>query len=167
MPRAAPVLQLVRFSAVGVANTLVTLASYALLLHARVPIAVAGGASYALGGVNGFALNRRFTFAHRGRLTRAALRYGAVAAVGAVLDAVLLHLLVRDASVPRALGELAAVPPVTVATFLACRAWAFAPEPDAPTAPRSARPAARRARGHRGVGGLRVGRGRARRLAHD
>jgi putative flippase GtrA len=67
-PRLPPVvLQLVRFGLVGSTNTALTLATYAVLVALHAPVALAGGAGWAVGAVNGFVLNRAWTFRGAGR----------------------------------------------------------------------------------------------------
>jgi putative flippase GtrA len=125
--------QLIRFLIVGAANTAITLLAYAGAVHAGVRYLPAGAGAYALGGINGFVLNRNWTFSHRGRVAHAAARYAAVTATGIVLNLVLLRLAV-GLGVPRAAGEVAAVAPVTLLTFALNRAWAFAAS-DVPSYP--------------------------------
>jgi putative flippase GtrA len=116
--------QLARFAAVGVANTAITLGAYAVAIHAGVRYLPAGAAAYALGGANGFALNRTWTFGYRGRALPAAARYAAVTAVGVLANLALLRVAVA-LGVPHAAAEVAAVAPVTLVTFALNRVWAF------------------------------------------
>ena len=125
--------QFTRFLIVGVANTAITLLAYAGLFHAGVRYLPAGAVAYSLGGVNGFLLNRRWTFSHTGRVWHAAVRYAAVTAIGVFLNLVLLRLAVA-VGVPRPAAEVAAVAPVTLLTFALNRAWAFAAS-DVPSYP--------------------------------
>jgi putative flippase GtrA len=147
--------QFLRFAAVGVSNTAVTLVSYAVAIRAGIPYLVAGALSYALGGVNGFLLNRTWTFAHRGHIVPAAARYAAVTAFGIAANLALLKAAV-SAGVPRSAGEIAAVAPVTLVTFALNRAWAFAPDekpyPPAVDAGRPRRGRRRAARQRRAAG---------------
>ena len=142
--------QFLRFLVVGAANTAITLLAYAGAIHVGVRYLPAGAAAYSLGGVNGFVLNRRWTFSHTGRVARSAVRYASVTAVGVVLNLVLLRLAVAI-GVPRAGSEVAAVAPVTLLTFALNRAWAFAasdvpPSPPAQLACRARRRVRGRAR---------------------
>jgi putative flippase GtrA len=117
--------QLLRFATVGAANTAITLGAYALAVRAGMRYLPAGAVAYALGGVNGFVLNRAWTFSHKGRALPAAARYAAVMALGILANLVLLRTAVA-LGVPRAAAEAAAVAPVTLVTFALTRAWAFA-----------------------------------------
>lgn len=125
--------QFLRFLVVGASNTTITLLAYAAAIHAGVRYLPAGACAYALGGVNGFVLNRTWTFAHHGRIWHAAVRYAAVTAIGIFLNLVLLRLVV-GIGVPRPAAEVAAVAPVTLLTFALNRAWAFSAS-DVPSYP--------------------------------
>jgi putative flippase GtrA len=66
-PRAPLVGQFVKFGIVGVTNTLLTLAVYTLLLEVlRLYCVAASGIAFAVGTVNSFLLNRRWTFGSTG-----------------------------------------------------------------------------------------------------
>lgn len=125
--------QLVRFLAVGVSNTAVTLVVYAVLVHAGVPPVAASVAAFAAGAVNGFHLNRAWTFrSARGGVGPAA-RYLVVAGIGVGLNALGVALALHVAELPKMAAELAALPPVTATTFVLSRAWVFSPGGDTGT----------------------------------
>ena len=126
-PRVPPiVVQLVRFGLVGATNTALTLATYAVLAALHTPVPVAGAVGWGVGAVNGFVLNRAWTFRGAPRGAVPAARYAAVALLGSVLDAALLTIAVGHEHLPRLAGELVVLPPVTLLTFVVCRAWVFA-----------------------------------------
>ena len=128
-PRVPPmIVQLVRFGLVGSTNTVLTLATYAVLSGLHAPVALAGAAGWAVGAVNGFVLNRAWTFRGAARGAVPAARYAVVALAGSGLNAVLVSIAVSDQHLPRFAGELAVLPPVTVLSFLLCRGWVFAQE---------------------------------------
>jgi putative flippase GtrA len=128
-PRLPPVvLQLVRFGLVGSTNTALTLATFAVLVVLHGPVALAGAAGWAVGAVNGFVLNRAWTFPGAARGAVPAARYAVVALAGAGLNAALVSIAVSEQHLPRIAGELAVLPPVTMLAFLLCRGWVFAPE---------------------------------------
>jgi putative flippase GtrA len=124
--------QLGRFLAVGLSNTALSYVVYAALVEV-VPYWIAGALAFAAGAVNGYVLNRRWTFAAPDS-GGARLRYLAVQLGGLVAVTVLLRLLVSDAGVHRLWAYALAVPPVTAGSFLANRGWTF-------RARRSSRPA--------------------------
>jgi len=128
-PRVPPlVLQLVRFGLVGSTNTALTLATYAVLVALHAPVALAGAAGWAVGAVNGFVLNRAWTFRGTARVAVPAARYAVVALAGSGLNAALVSIAVSEQHLPRIAGELAVLPPVTLLSFVLCRSWVFAAE---------------------------------------
>jgi putative flippase GtrA len=120
-----PLGQFVRFTCVGATNTLVSFLAYSALLAAATPYAVAAVLAFAAGAVNGYVLNRRWTFAAADS-RRARLVYVCVQAAGALTAGALVWLLVHTTAAGHVAAYAAAIPPVTVATFLANRRWAFA-----------------------------------------
>ena len=126
-PRVPPtILQLVRFGLVGSTNTVLTLATYAVLSGLHAPVALAGAGSWAVGAVNGFVLNRAWTFKGAARGAIPAARYVVVQLMGSALNAALVAIAVGEEHLPRVTGELAVLPPVTILTFVLCRGWVFA-----------------------------------------
>jgi putative flippase GtrA len=119
--------QLARFLVVGVSNTAITLVVYAALVHAGVPPVAASVAAFSAGAVNGFRLNRAWTFRSARRGVGAGARYLVVAALGLGLNALGVALAVHVAELPKIAGEIAALPPVTATTFALSRAWVFGP----------------------------------------
>jgi putative flippase GtrA len=103
----------VRFGAVGAVNTLLTLVVFAVLSHTGVPPDAASGLAWAAGAVNGFLLNRSWTFKTNGSLAR----YVPVQALGALCSAGLHHFA----------PELFVLPPVTVLTYTLSRHFVFRP----------------------------------------
>jgi putative flippase GtrA len=120
--------QLVRFGLVGFTNTALTLATYAVLSGLHVPVALAGAGGWAVGAVNGFVLNRAWTFRGAARGALPAARYAVVALAGSGLNAALVSIAVSEQHLPRFAGELAVLPPVTLLSFVLCRSWVFAQE---------------------------------------
>jgi putative flippase GtrA len=116
--------QLVRFVIVGVGNTLISFVSYRLLLAVSVPYLAAAPVAWGAGAVNGYVFNRRWTFGAPDS-ARARILYVLVAAAGAGSLSLLVLLFARGAGLPNVEAFLAAVPLVTVATFVANRVWTF------------------------------------------
>jgi putative flippase GtrA len=119
--------QLARFLTVGVSNTAITLVVYAALVRAGAPAVGASVAAFAAGAVNGYRLNRAWTFRSEARGLGAGARYLVVAALGVALNAIGVALAVHVGGLPKIAGELAALPPVTATTFVLSRAWVFGP----------------------------------------
>jgi putative flippase GtrA len=126
-PRIPPILfQLVRFGLVGATNTALTLVTYGALVALGTPVAAAGAAGWAVGAVNGYLLNRAWTFRSAARGRAVAARYLGVALVGSGLNAFLATLAVGHEHLPRLAGEVVVLPPVTLLSFVLCRMWVFA-----------------------------------------
>ena len=121
---ATPLGRLARYLCVGATNTAISFAAYALLVAGAVPAGVAAVPAFAIGAANGYALNRRWTFAAPDS-RRARVAYVCVQAAGALVSGALVWTLVHGTGAARIDAYLAAVPPVTLATFLANRRWTF------------------------------------------
>jgi putative flippase GtrA len=120
MPR-----QFVRYLVVGVANTALSFLVYRLLLLVGTPYVVAAPLAFIAGVINGYVFNRRWTYGAADS-TRARVLYFVFGVLGAAATSGLVLLVVQAADVGRGEAYLVAVPPVTVATFLANRFWTFA-----------------------------------------
>ena len=135
-----PVGQFARFVLVGVSNTLISFVVYALLLAVSTPYPLAAAVAFVAGAVNGYVLNRRWTFAARdSNLARA--RYLAVQLAGLGATTGLLWLFVDEAGTDRIAAYALTVPLVTVSMFTVNRAWTFAARaagPRSPSAPAAA-----------------------------
>jgi putative flippase GtrA len=123
---AALAAQVCRFLLVGATNTALTLGAYALLVLAGVPGPLAAALGWTLGAINGYRLNRGWTFRSALRGFSPAARYVAVQALGAGLDALSVWIVVGHGYLPRLEGEVAILPAVTLLTFALCRGWVFA-----------------------------------------
>jgi len=127
----APVLvQFVKFGIVGVSNTLLTFAVYTLLLKVfGVWYLAASAIGFVVGAINGFLLNRRWTF--RGHIGDALtpVRWTVVQGCGLGLNEGLLYVFVGGAGLDKLLGQACATAIVTVLTFFANRAWTFRMHP--------------------------------------
>jgi putative flippase GtrA len=126
-PRPLPVLalQVLRYGLVGASNTALTLVAYAGLVAVGVPAPPAAAVGWAIGALNGYVLNRAWTFRSRRRRSGAAARYASVALLGAGLDALGVAALAGDEGLPHLASEVAMLPVVTALTFVLCRRWVF------------------------------------------
>jgi putative flippase GtrA len=162
MPARVPIVQLARFGAVGVSNTAISFVAYAIALRLGVRYLPAGAGAFALGAVNGFVLNRAWTFNHRGPALAAGWRYVVVQLVGLLADVALLRAAVHGLGLGRLEAQVAAAVPVTLLCFALSRLWVFgARSPDAAADPHFPARAARRLRGLRGARDSAPGRGLA------
>ena len=116
--------QFARFLVVGVGNTVVSFVAYRLLLAVGTPYALAAPLAFAVGALNGYVFNRRWTFAARDT-TRARVLYVGFQVLGALTTSLLVVLFVEGLGVGRVWAYLASIPPVTVSLFLANRFWTF------------------------------------------
>jgi putative flippase GtrA len=123
VPGRLPVAQFARFLVVGLGNTAISFIVYRVLLVLHVPYAVSAPLAFSAGAVNGYIFNRRWTFAARDT-RRARWIYMITASVGALATSLCVTLCVL-AGVDRVWAYLAAVAPVTVATFLMNRLLVF------------------------------------------
>ncbi|HEV3072000.1 MAG TPA: GtrA family protein [Solirubrobacteraceae bacterium] len=122
--------QFVKFGIVGVSNTLLFLAVYTLLLKGfDVWYLAASGIGFVVGAVNGFLLNRRWTF--RGHVGDALtpVRWGVVQSGGLLLNLGLVALCVSGLGMGELIGQAVAITVVVVVTFIANRAWTFRAHP--------------------------------------
>ena len=117
--------QFARFLTVGLSNTALSFVAYAALVDV-LPYWVAGALAFAAGAVNGYVLNRRWTFAATDS-AGARARYLAVQLCGLGTTTGLLWLLVGGEGLHRLWAYALTIPVVTVATFAANRAWTFQP----------------------------------------
>lgn len=122
--------QFVKFGIVGVSNTLLTFGVYTLLLKVfGVWYLAASGIGFAVGAVNGFLLNRKWTFReHVGdRLTP--VRWTTVQGCGLLVNLGLVYTFVSSVGLDKLVGQACATLIVVVGTFLANRAWTFKVHP--------------------------------------
>jgi putative flippase GtrA len=122
--------QFVKFGIVGVSNTLLFFSIYTVLLKVfGVWYLAASAIGFTIGAINGFLLNRRWTF--RGHVGDALtpVRWGVVQGCGLGLNEGLLYLFVDGATLDKLLGQAFATVIVTVITFLVNRAWTFRMHP--------------------------------------
>src|SRR5438477_13025096 len=123
---AAVLVQFVKFGIVGVSNTLLTFAVYTLLLKVfGVWYLAASAIGFAVGTINSFLLNRRWTF--RGHVGDALtpVRWMIVQCTGLGINLGLLYLFAHNARLDKLLAQVLATAVVTVSTFAANRAWTF------------------------------------------
>lgn len=129
-------LQFAKFGIVGVSNTLITFGVYTLLLKGLgVWYLAASAIGFVVGAVNGFLLNRRWTF--RGHVGDALtpVRWGVVQGLGLALNLGLLYLLVDGGGLDKLVSQALATIVVTLLTFTANRAWTFRAAPGPGPAP--------------------------------
>lgn len=110
-----------RYAIVGVSNTAITFVAYTLLVGLGVAAPLASAVGFALGAVNGYLLNRRWTFRTSGHVGR----YVAVQLVGAAAGAVGVAL-ARSDGLAKLPAEAVILPLVTLLTYALARTVVFA-----------------------------------------
>jgi putative flippase GtrA len=128
------VVQFLKFGIVGVSNTLIAFAVYTILLKGfGLWYILASGIGFVIGAVNGFLLNRRWTFREHVGDALTPVRWAIVQSCGLVCNLALVYVFVHDAGMDKLIGQIPATAIVVVLTFLANRAWTFRTHP--PVAP--------------------------------
>jgi putative flippase GtrA len=123
-PRALLV-QVKRFSLVGVLNTLVDFLVYALLVRAGLHYLASQAVAYACGLGCSFVLNRSWTFGHRGADRLLFPRFLAVNLCAWGVLELALFILVGRAGLPAILGKVLATPFSLTVNFVGNRFWVF------------------------------------------
>jgi putative flippase GtrA len=124
--------QFVKFGIVGVSNTLLAFAVYTLLLKGfGVWYLAASAIGFAVGAVNGFLLNRRWTFREHVGDALTPVRWAVVQSCGLLVNLGLVYTFVAGVGLDKLLGQACATAIVVVGTFFANRAWTFKMHPPA------------------------------------
>jgi putative flippase GtrA len=124
--------QFVKFGIVGVSNTLLAFAVYTLLLKAfDVWYLVASAIGFGVGAVNGFLLNRRWTFREHEGDALTPVRWTVVQGCGLLVNLGLVYTFVTAVGLDKLVGQACATAIVVVGTFFANRAWTFRMHPPA------------------------------------
>jgi putative flippase GtrA len=123
-PHATFARQFGRFVTVGVSNTAISFVVYVGLLGIGVAYWLSGGIGFAAGAINGYLLNRRWTFGSPDSW-HARVKYLVVQLGGLLGTAGVLWALVSSISIGRVGAYAVVIPAVTVTTFLANRNWTF------------------------------------------
>lgn len=118
--------QFLKFGIVGISNTLLAFAVYTLLLKVfGVWYVAASGIGFAAGAVNGFLLNRRWTFREHVGDALTPVRWAIVQTCGLALNLGLVYLFVHELGLDELVGQIPTTAIVTVLTFAANRSWTF------------------------------------------
>jgi putative flippase GtrA len=131
-PRARPhvVVQFVKFGIVGISNTLLTFVVYTVLLKGfGVWYLAASAIGFVAGAINGFLLNRRWTFSDHVGDALTPVRWAIVQSTGLAINIGLLFVLVHEAGLDELVAQALTIGVVTLITFFANRAWTFRVHP--------------------------------------
>jgi putative flippase GtrA len=130
---AAAIVQFVKFGIVGVSNTLLFFAIYTVLVKGfGVWYVAASAIGYIVGAVNGFLLNRRWTFREHVGDSLTPVRWTVVQGCGLLANLGLVYMFVDGVGLGELVGQACATVIITVLTFLANRAWTFRMHPAPP-----------------------------------
>ena len=117
--------QFTKFAAVGALNTGLSLGAYTLLLALGAPYLPASVCAFTAGALNGYRLNRKWTFRAGPSNAASLTRYLAVRLGGIGLNSVLLVLLVEVVTLGPFIAQVVALPTVSGLAFYASRHWVF------------------------------------------
>ena len=117
--------QLLRFGAVGLLSNVVLYLLYLGATALGVGHKTAMSSLYCLGVLQTFALNRGWTFGHRGRAGAPLTRYWAVYGAGYLLNLALLYALVDLAGFAHQLVQAALIVLIAALTFALQKYWVF------------------------------------------
>jgi putative flippase GtrA len=109
-------LQLIRYGLVGVTSNTAIYFVYLILTHLGVEPKTAMTLVYIIGALIGFFGNRHWTFAHRGKSSRAAARYVFAHLLGYLLNVAILDIFVDQLGYAHQAVQAVAI--VTIAGFL-------------------------------------------------
>jgi putative flippase GtrA len=118
--------QWLRYTVVGASNTALYAATYMLLAGAGVHYIFASSLAFALGVLNSYALNRRWTFRSDGRRAPELARFLSTQLVGVAASVSLLAALVAVGGLNPLVAQAVAFPVSSLITFALSREWAFA-----------------------------------------
>ena len=125
-PKAEALIQLVKFCAVGVLNTAVNYAVYALMVLAGVYYIAGSLIAFTVSTANAYFWNDRFVFKSSGRRWRGILKtYCSYALTGIFLYNALLYLLVDICGISELLSPLLVLVVTIPCNFLLNKFWTF------------------------------------------
>ena len=125
------IVQFLKFGVVGISNTLLAFAIYTLLIKVfGVWYVAASGIGFAVGAVNGFLLNRKWTFKEHTGDALTPVRWAIVQGCGLGCNLGLVYLFVSGAGLGELVGQAFATAIVTVLTFAVNRSWTFRTPPE-------------------------------------
>ena len=118
--------QFLKFAIVGVSNTLILLIVYTVLFKVfGLNYLVASAIGFIVGAINGFLLNRAWTFQGHEGDAFTPVRWAIVQTCGLGLDELFLYIGVHELGIDKIAAQALAIVIVVVLTFLANRAWTF------------------------------------------
>jgi len=117
--------QFVRYAVVGLASNAFGYLLYLALTHLGMGHKLAMSLLYAVGVLQSFVFNKKWSFRFDGAATPALMRYASAYAVGYIVNLSALMLLVDQMGLPHQWVQGAMIVVVAVMLFLAQRYWVF------------------------------------------
>jgi putative flippase GtrA len=122
--------QFIKFGIVGVSNTLLTFVIYTILVKAfDVWYLAASATGFTIGSINGFLLNRRWTFREHTGDALTPVRWFVVQALGLGANLGIVYVAVDGLHLDKLVGQALATGIVVMWTFFANRSWTFRAQP--------------------------------------
>ncbi|MEJ7928442.1 GtrA family protein [Ramlibacter sp. AN1015] len=118
-------IQVARFAVVGVLSNVVLYAGYLALTWLGMPVTPAVTLLYALGALQTFILNKRWTFSCRASRRSTVVRYYVSYACGYALNLVTLEIGMNRLGFPHQHVQAVAIVAVAIFLFLLQRSWVF------------------------------------------
>lgn len=117
--------ELLSFGIVGLVSNAITYGIYLALTAVEVGHKTAMTLVFAASVLSTYALNRRWTFRHRGSMVRSATRYVGIYAAAYLVNLLLLTLLVDVLGLPHRIVMLSLIVATAVCMFLSQKRWVF------------------------------------------
>ncbi len=117
--------QFVRFCIVGLSNTALSLVVFVIAVSVGVPYLAASAGAFAAGALNGYTLNRVWTFKAGSFRAQGLARYVLVQGLGLGLNVGLLAALVELLDVASIPAQAMVLPAISILTFALNRRWTF------------------------------------------
>lgn len=117
--------QLLRFAAVGVASNVLGYLLYLLITYLGAPPKLAMTALYGVGVITGFVGNRRYAFAHQGRLIEAGWRYLLAHSLGYLINLAIQIIVVDHLGYAHQLAQALGVCVVAAFLFVVFKYFVF------------------------------------------
>lgn len=116
--------QFIKFSIVGVCNTLATLLSYWILVYFGVNFVIANIIGYCIGILNSYFWNSRWVFNNNSQ-SKVMIKFICVNLVVLSINTLLLYLLVKDIKVNAYISQLLVTAVGMVINFILNKVWTF------------------------------------------
>jgi len=117
--------QFVRFCVVGLSNTVLSLVVFVIAVSSGVPYLAASCGAFAVGAVNGYTLNRIWTFKAGSFRAQGLARYVLVQGLGLGVNAGLMTALVEGLDLASIPAQASVLPLISLMTFALNRRWTF------------------------------------------